>query len=519
MGTTLSSLIKNNQIPVTAGTTILQNALLEIFSDGYAYPCSVADYAATPNKGTAILAATAISFSSLNNWTSGTDYGCSPNSPMIQDSLGNLYVLTANTTSGTGLVCSKYSAAGAFIGSLVIDSVGTAVNYANIGILSNGNLFAVYSVNSTAEKFSIFTPQLVSVVAATALNNSFASDMAVASIPLSGGGFAAVYGTSTTNLQLSIYSNAGGFLYSAANTVDATQHISGLAQLSNGNIVVAFNNTATLKFGIYSTTASVVVATTSTGIAIANAAPVAVSVLASGFFALASYTNTTSTPANAAVFSNAGAIQGSIIVSTGGNGTSIPLGLVNDGTNFWLITSNGGTTQAPIYTKITTAGVATVTAIGMAFGAAEYSNFCVGYDGCGIIIIMSGNATTTTLYSAFSVNLGIELVSATTIAAGAASNANISMLMVGDGAFAAYTYPSATATDLSIWKAVNSAIIGPAQAAAAPAAQVQVIVASGYYPINKLKGTQGKAFTMKSGANLYGNNGSINGIGVAQQGM
>ncbi len=72
---------------------------------------------------------------------------------------------------------------------------------------------------------------------------------------------------------------------------------------------------------------------------------------------------------------------------------------------------------------------------------------------------------------------------------------------------------------LSIWKAENTAIIGPAQTTASAGAQVQAVIASGYYPINALMGSQSKTFTMKSGANLYGNAGSICGIGVGQQGM
>jgi hypothetical protein len=95
--TTLSSVVKANQIPATAGTSILQNALLEVFSNGKACPCVVSDYAAVANAGTAILAPTTSSQFVYYPFSGAAGDTYTNSNSMVQDSAANLYVAVETT--------------------------------------------------------------------------------------------------------------------------------------------------------------------------------------------------------------------------------------------------------------------------------------------------------------------------------------------------------------------------------------------------------------------------------------
>ncbi len=514
--TTLSSVIKANQIPAVAGAAISQNELLEIFSDGKVSPCAVSDYATVANAGTAILAATTSSVYTTNtpnaNGTSFTNA-----SGIAQDALGNIYELTRTRSSsgatGGGLGINKYNSLGALQESVVLLSSTPDYAYtSNIGILSNGNLFVTWSQNtSLTSYYAIITPQLAVVVPQTVLNSSATNSGYSSSCALSGGGFAAAYTNTSGIIQISTYNNAGAFQASATVTGSSSCQ-SGILQLSSGNIALVTEVGTTLSYTIYSSALAVVTATTAT--TVASGYPVIAVCGMSGYFAFASIGQSTSAPAGYAVVSNAGSLQGAgTITGSGSTNVGNPetgVSLFNDDTNFWMIVTNGST--AVPYSQITPLGVLT------SYGSAPIFGMSVMDPGSKNIYTVTGGATTTC--SVFSPS-ALQITSSETFSAGlSGSNIATDVAALGD-ATVFVGGDGTTYLTTSIWKAENTAIIGVASSASASGQTVEVITSSGYYQITQLKGSMTKSFNMNStsGSNLIANKGVIAGVGISQLGI
>jgi len=122
-------------------------------------------------------------------------------------------------------------------------------------------------------------------------------------------------------------------------------------------------------------------------------------------------------------------------------------------------------------------------------------------------------------YTVFNINLLEQIVGSPTILTSTYTLPNVA-LSVGDGAFALLGGNSSSVATISIWKAINSAILGPSQSSVSKGGAATVQISNGFFQTTPLKGTITKSFTMKSSANIYGNNGTmIAGGGVSQQGM
>lgn len=494
----------------TAGAAIAYLNLLEVFPDGNAYPCQVSDYAATPNKSTAILAATTTAYYAVA--AQQNQLLCGTNVNTVQDSSGNVYVIAATSSTNANMNILKYTSAGVQVGSVAIG--GGTVQSANIGILTNGNIFVTWgNVGTTNCQFAIYTPQLLQVVAPTVLNNSAIATVQ-SSVALPGGGFAALYEVTGSVMQLAIYTNAGGLAYSA--TITGSNYGGGIAVLSNGNIVVTTVISSFWNYSIYTPTMTLVAGPTATTWGPYSNYGTALSVL-NGYFMVGTSTSN-STANQAIVVSNSGAQQGGVISMTGttggaGNPNTGCL-LFNDGTNFWFVGINS-TTYAAIYMKVSISGASTLFT-GAVIGGSS-AGIIGGIDIAGNIYVMT-NVSTTAKYSVFSTSSGFEIIAAVTIAAGTTNTGSMEgFLILGDAAFLFTTL--ATNLVMSIWKAIDTAIIGVAQSAAMKGSPTTVVIGSGYYTITKLMGSATKAFTMKSGADIYGNNGSIMSQAVSLQGM
>jgi len=226
------------------------------------------------------------------------------------------------------------------------------------------------------------------------------------------------------------------------------------------------------------------------------------------------------------VFSNAGAQQGPTY-SGASAALSYPAytcSLVNDGTNFWLVYLIATTVN---YVKITQAGVAIVysllgSAVGsFGGGSAQWSY----YDPTTASIVTWFGATA---YCVFSTALIIQIVPINTIQTGLSTNAYYSasagftsqtgLLMLSDGAFFCYGQSGGGNTYYSLWKSVNTAIVGVATSSAVPGSLVSFFPQAGVYYVNAVKGSGSKTFD-HSAANIYGNKGALLTSGIVLKGM
>ncbi|MHB8354771.1 MAG: hypothetical protein ACYDCF_10120 [Burkholderiales bacterium] len=511
--TTLSSLIKANQIPAVAGAPIAQNNLVQIGPSGKATPCSVSDYSAIANAASAILGATT---TSSYNITVGPHAGMaySTNSLTAQDGQGNLFVLGEQTNTSGPIAVWKYSSAGAFLQSYALPSGSLQ---ATISVLSNGNLLVVW-YTASGQFFTVLSPSLLVVVAATSLTAYSSAEFAAISLP--GGGFAVCFTTAATSAEIAVYSNAGVLAGSA--TIASVAAVCGLLSLSNGNVAVVYENaTNVMQVAVYTTVAALAFGPTSTGVTAYGGAAASMTAM-TGYFGIAFPTGNT-TPAEAFIFSNNAVLQGAGI-SAGQNSSSNENAtcslICNDGVNFWFVTVSA--TYSPIYSQISSAGVLLNQFSGAVIGTSTSSTYVAVFDSASRSIFIASSVTTTTKYSAFSVDLLYEIESAISIAAGSTATGSDSWLTaLGDGAFFFVCENNTAQFVISIWKGVNTAIIGAAQAAAASGATVGVITAPGYFQITGLKGSTTKSFNMNStsGSNLIGNKGVMAGVGISQLGI
>lgn len=505
MATTLSSLIKNNQFPVIAGAAINQNDLVQMMPNGKVYPCGVSDYAVKPNRADIILAPTVLT----------SIYGLVPQyylDPInIQDSQGNNYVLQQTASANNGLAFSSFTPAGVLIGTVTLSTVINVIS-ANIKILSNNNVLVTWSTTVVnGAKFAIITsatslPTLL--VSATSMHTTqTGTAYCSAGQSLSGGGFVIAYNTSSSAGIIDLYTNAGVWVSSSASITSlAGNEQLALKQLSNGNLLLIRNyNTTPASYSIWTSALVSVVAST--------AIPQQVNCWSSlnGFFAFGWMNITTS---NYSVYNNAGVLQGTTTSFTcsGSIATTMQGFMQNDGTDFWFLTPQ---TAGFTYNRISTAG-ALITSTPT---TNSINGAMCGFDASFKLFIsffISGSVTRFFVFDTTTLSIYPQL-DQTIVSAG--TPAGLTSFYCLDGAVFQTSYDTLGQQYYGIFKLTNTAILGVAQSTVAAGATVQVVVDKGYYQINPLKGTASKSFTMKTFANIYGNNGAISGIAVTQQGM
>lgn len=498
-----SSGLASTSSKLKAGAPFVTNDVVQMMSNGQAAPVRTSDYGVVANAGTAILAATTATSNAVTQSYSG--------SLAVQGPDGSLYFLKSATLD-------KYSVAGTLIQSY---SIATLPTLNNIFFLTNGNLCITGVDNSSNAYYLIFNPVgMVLVVAPTLMTTSTGNAKNLATIPLVGGGFAAFYnGASTTSATLAIYNNAGVLQSSATVTTTSSSimPLLNLTQLSNGNIAVAYLNT-NYFVAIYNLSAVIQVAPFTTGWPMAqgtyNVSCPYFSVM-TGFFAISPY------PGYCMIFSNAGSQQGASFI-----GTPVALAypaytnsVVNDGTNFWFVYI---TPTSVNYVSITTAGATVSYSFPATFGATagQWSYFD---SATGNIVTWFG----ATAYCVFSPALASLITPLTNLGTSLSSNdyysatamaSQTGLVMLGDGAFLCYGGNASGVAFISIWKSINTAIIGIATGSAVVGALVSLFSQSGVYYANTIKGSGSKTFD-HSTANIYGNKGSLTNNSVVLRGM
>jgi hypothetical protein len=491
-----------------AGAAVAQNNLLELFPDGSVYPAQVTEYAATANVGN-ILAPTLLSNANAITFVGGVI--------AAQGGDGSLYVLTG-ASGANGLILAKYTALGAFVSSVVLDSTANTCPQANVLVLSNGSIAVTwFQTAGNVAKYAVYDKYLQVVQAATsAVGSSTTYSSGVVSCAISSGGFAMFYGTSNTASNLTIYNNSGVQQATAALAGTGGSAPFAMTQISNGNLLLTYNTGAAHQCTIYSTAAVQQVAPFAGPTVFNGGSGAAVLASVPGFFIVGSVSS--GTQYTYIVYSTVGAQQGAPVVVTPSNTNFWGLPVVSDGINFWAIYATGVTPFTINFTKITTTGIATTFSGGTVTGGGNWS-MSVAYDGCGNIIAQACNYANNINYVVFNVNLAVVVKPMAAISS--YTGRYTSTVAVGDGTvlFAGSSGSDGVAAYMQITKYINTAILGPATSSSGANTSVSFDSSGGYKQITRLKGGFSSTFNHKTGTNFYGNAGSIVANSVTLQGM
>ena len=254
MGRTLSiNSVDSQTFQVLAGEQINENDLVQMGPDGKGYRAQGTNTAAVANctYGTAqtnadtglIVAQTQVVASSTNAYY---------RQALLRGADGSVYTFTAqnNSAASGGLMLSKYSAAGALLAKVDIDTSSTAYLSHQMFLLGNGNICVLAVRSGTfAISFAIFTPELITIKSLS--TNVATCSLDYAYCALSGGGFAVVFQDNTNTLlsKLITYDNAGNIVFPASTIWTRTgtngPQFHQIAQLSDGNLVVAVSSANT----------------------------------------------------------------------------------------------------------------------------------------------------------------------------------------------------------------------------------------------------------------------------------
>jgi hypothetical protein len=328
-------------------------------------------------------------------------------------------------------------------------------------------------------------------------------------------GFAVVFQSSAgTQIQLATYNNAGGSITAATNiqTLASTvaQEYLRIGQLSSGNLVVGFRGAMTA--GGTAGTGFVVVSTAGANQAgptnvdsTATAGLLELNIMA-GFFAFAEGNGTN---LKAAIYSNAGAIQGAAYsVADTLNSVSQPqVKLTSDGIQFWL-TYIGSAAAGVNVVQLPTTGTGYQAVTGLS-SASITSSF--GIDAAiinGLLTVFAASSGTGGQYwltvglpdASQGISLPYLRTGATAFGSAAGTTGSSWPRIVSGGDWTAifcYDQQSTAATFLGIQKVEASAIEGVNQTAMAVGnngTPITVNGGPGEYLINAVLGTQGQTF-------------------------
>lgn len=503
MGRSLSTQPAQNSFFLTAGAAIVNEALLEMGSDGKAYPVTDAYGAAVANKGSNVYNETQVSSGYISE---------QGRTAMVKDSQGNLYVF-ANTSNYNSITIYKYSPTGTLLNSIGAVALGTQVVYntygAQLRILSDGNILALWCDNDTGQKlkFAILSPALAVVKTATNIGNG-PYGLSVGLAALSTGGFAVVYDDYSTNTQLKFatFNNAGTAV--VAPTTIKTKAAAGayawVAELSDGNLVVAYNQSSDHSYGVF-TQAGVVVSAFAQLSTYGGGTWSELSVMA-GTFCVA-MTTTGGAGLSYRVCSNNGTVLGTQTVTSTNATTSWPNHkLMNDGSNYYGVYSNSATS----YLAIVTIPAAGTSSTSVDFSSTGYNAFLDAYiEGVNFVWASITNNGTAPYYGVHTLT-GLAVTAATALGAGSTTGLrNISILNGSSSTLVGYWSWSSTASCKIIRKKVfNTAIMGVADYAASAGQTVGVVYSSGAYRVNALNLTAPLAFDHLA-TNIPGNKGTL----------
>ena len=478
-----------------------------VLASGYPaqlYTVKVADFAAVSAAGTACIPTTTASSGATTS---------SQRRDILQSQVdGSIFVLAADTSGGFGLQVLKYTAGGALVDTLVLDSTsGVSASNPCMSLLSTGNICVVWPGASNLLAFEIFD-QNFNIIAAKTTIAAAPANVFFNSIPLSAGGFAVAYPAST-GVFLAIYSNTGAVV--SAPALMASTPVGGLAvkmvQQSGGNIAFAINSSASgkaLGHAIYSVTGTLVLGYTVLDSATSSGSQYPEIAELTGFYCCALYSDGT----NCAVYvlNNAGAVQGSAFATASATPASNMLKILNDGTAFWVcIFGVGGLS---VYAPTSGAGYVS-SAMSAITGYSAFDAFIEH----NMIVVAGGTANIL-----FNMESNGTVRFKATVAAGLASGVtNVCAIPGGDFTVIASGAVSGTGTVFDAFKYATTSIFGISQAAVAAGVGGTIVPCNegpGGYSCNPMLGTSGKAFD-HSGSTMVGNKGTLFGNSVALKGI
>ncbi|MXS83969.1 hypothetical protein [Nitrosomonas oligotropha] len=275
--------------------------------------------------------------------SNGSNINSTRNYAYVDPANGDIFIADTYLAGTSGCQVWKYNVRGDLITTATLDSTPSVANLVQMVALSNGNLCVMWTNNASPSKlfFQILDKTLLTVVAKTEIDTAGVNPLPNSHIiALSGGGFAVAYCRAGFNSRFTIRDNAGNVVKAPTDIAGMATPSSGtaagprfrLAQLSNGNIAVAVNETTSsnnLQFCIYDTAGNVIVGYTSLtgGVGAISVYP-DIAVM-NGYFCIAV------TGSRAYVVNNAGTVQGSAINLTTYNPSSA-FSVLSDGTYFWI---------------------------------------------------------------------------------------------------------------------------------------------------------------------------------------
>lgn len=519
-----------NTLGVHLGETVLANDLLEIYaSDGKAYRVDISDYAAvgTVSLGTAQTSEATGRIVAQTSIVGGVTQNKHRQAILSDNTTGNIFTLASYAASAVGASLKKYSAAGALLGTIDLQTT-VATSEHNIFRLSNGYICCVWMSSTTAISFAIYTTQLVLVKAVTVAATTTASST-YSVTPISSGGFAVVYHTAASALtnSLVVFNNAGTVTL-AATTVwtrtgtNGAQHHK-MLQLSDGNLGVAISSSNTvssigLHYLVVSTAGGIVKAPTVLD-SVSNSAVPELSVLTS-YFSIAIANGTTQ---KAYVFNNAGTMQGAeySVATTAGSGTSNSIKLLSDGTNFWLIhPQNTGSIEQLVKIPITGTNYVSTN---VTTSTTQYNFSVDAFYEAGYICAVSQAATNATpTVWVVSTDTGILVApngSAFGTSPGTTGASDARVIPGGDRSFICmYYYVTTAGTYFSVGKYAETALIGVAQLGGAGGTTGRVYAQAGVYQTTVTPGSSGVAVDHSVNP-VVGQKGTIMDYGVVLKGV
>lgn len=435
---------------------------------------------------------------------------------IVVDSEGSIFTLAS--ASSHGLRLSKYLSNGSLAAYIDIEQTNSVQFFSHhIFILSNRNIACIAQSGSDGFiKYAIYTPDLTVIRAYTSLNVGGANNF-FSACPLSGGGFAVVYHYSAgVAANLATISNTGNVVLSpttvwtqTGSTQNSPRHR--IEQLTSGNLVIAWGHNNTTGQGVYHgvvTTSGVVVsAFTSIYDQFAITCSPELSVI-DGYYCVASATGSAQI---AAVFNNAGVMQGSVFSSPTTDGeSSLQTKLVNDGTMFMLLWKSS-VTGALVLTKLTYQGSASNSFL----PATSAPNFKLLYIDAfcenGLIVVVGSLNGTGYGPAILVIDQESGLILGPHMVLGASGESGIypRLLPIGDFSFVLMDNIGLNASTIIIaGKYANASIIGTAYESAAEGELVRVNGSAGAYVCNPMIGAISKSFD-HSASDIVGNKGTI----------
>lgn len=524
MGRNVSS-FGDNTFSLKAGANISQNDALELGPDGRAYPVQITDYAAVSNcnYGTAQTNAATGQIVAQTQVVAGqtTAYY---RQAVLQGSDGSIFTFTSNAASNQGLLLSKYSSSGGLIAQAAVDGTTSTYFAHQSFFLSNGNICVVAGGGPAGGKvwFAIYDAKLVQIKSLTALAEDVPA-LYFSACALSGGGFAIVYQQNSNPLlsRLATFDNTGTVVL-APTTIWTRTGTSGtqyhrIAQLSNGNLAIAVSSANTVSsIGLYHgivTTAGVSVLAF-TNLDTTSAAWLPELSVMTGYYSVSCANGTNQL---GFVFDNTGTLQGAgftAATTSGNNGTATKL--VNDGTAFYLIWPRSSDSKE-VLTKLPVTGtgyVTTVLNVSLSYIDAFYENEYI------VLVHQAASSNSPPVMLAIS-TVSMSLLGSSNFgtAPGTTNGQYHRVIPGGDFSFIClYDYSSTASTNLCVGKYANTAVMGVAQAFAAPNALVPCAGIAGGYAANFIKGSPSKAFD-NTATNISGNKGTLLNYGLALKGF